>query len=282
MTRSPAFPVLIAWAIVTLACTSTATPEVSVGTITVATASPQSTTQGGGGGECSNEWFPSDEDATWESAGTNSLLGDYQSTSTVIESHDDGFTVRRVSSNSDVDFVLEYGCTDAGLVMLNPMDQFGTASATGPSGSAIVNTTAASGLTLPSDLHAGQTWQQYLAFEVIGPDATIHGEYTADNIARGLEVVHVPFGSFEAMRVDTEMESTIEGEPWAPCTQTIWFVKDIGVVKGESSCGGIDDFGRIGVVRLALTSEGRSKILLDVPTKDLRGRLLPVRRELGV
>ena len=132
----------------------------------------------------------------------------------VAESRDDGFTVRTVTSSSGVDFVLEYGCTDAGLVMLNPMGQFGTASATGPNGSATVDSLAASGLTLPSDLHAGQTWQQYLAYEVVGSDVTIRGEYTADNTARGLEVVTVPFGTFDAMRVDTEVTTTIYGQPW--------------------------------------------------------------------
>ena len=220
---------------------STPTPPLQIGTITVATTEPQPPPLSSGGGECNNAYFPSEEDTVWESVGTNSLSGDYTSTTTVIESNDDGFTVRAVSSTSDVDFVLEYGCTDAGLVMLNPFAQFGTASATGPTGSATVNTLGASGLTLPSDLHAGQTWQQYLAFEVVGSDVTIHGEYTADSIARGLELVHVPFGGFDAMRVDTEVQSTIGGEPFATCQQTTWAVKDIGAVKGESSCGGIDD-----------------------------------------
>jgi hypothetical protein len=220
---------------------STPTPPIQIGTITVATTDPQPPPLSSGGGECNNPYFPSEEDTVWETVGTNSLSGDYTSTTTVIESSDDGFTVRTVSSTSDVDFVLDYGCTDAGLVMLNPFDQFGTASATGPEGSATVNTLAASGLTLPSDLHAGQTWQQYLEFEVIGSGVTIRGEYTADNVARGLEVVHVPFGSFEAMRVDTEVQSTIGGEPSGTCQQTTWAVKDIGAVKGEGSCGDIDD-----------------------------------------
>lgn len=220
---------------------ATPTPSPQIGTLTVATTDPQPPPLSSGGGECDNAYFPSEEDTVWESAGTNSLSGSYTSTTTVIESNDDGFTTRTVSSISDVDFVLEYGCTDAGLVMLNPFDQFGTASATGPEGSATVNTLAASGLTLPSDLHAGQTWQQYLAFEVIGSAVTIQGEYTADNVARGLEVVHVPFGSFEALRVDTEVQSTIGGEPMGTCQQTAWVVKDIGAVRGDSSCGDIVD-----------------------------------------
>ena len=232
----PACALLVA----ALAC-NPSPPTVIVGTMTAATATTSSPAPSSGGGECGSEWFPSDEDAVWESVGTNSLSGDYQSTSTIIESNDDGFTVRTVTSTSDVDFVLEYGCTDAGLVMLNPMSQFGTASATGPSGSATVNTLAASGLTFPFDLHAGQTWQQYLEYEVIGSDVTIRGEYTADSIARGLEVVSVPFGTFDAMRVDADIQTAIEGEPWAPCTSTWWFVKDIGPVRTESSCGGIND-----------------------------------------
>jgi hypothetical protein len=234
--------VAVAALLVVQACSpATATPPPQIGTITVATTDPQAPPLSSGGGECDNAYFPSEEDTVWESAGTNSINGDYTSTATVIESNDNGFTVRTTNSNSDVDFVLDYGCTDAGLVMLNPFDQFGTASATGPEGSATVNTLAASGLTLPSDLHAGQTWQQYLEFEVIGSSVTIRGEYTADNIARGFEVVHVPFGSFDAMRVDIEVLSTIDGEPLGTCQQTTWAVVDIGAVKGVSSCGDIDD-----------------------------------------
>ena len=43
------------------------------------------------------------------------------------------------------------------------------------------------------------------------------------------------------MRVNTEIQTTIDGHPWAPYQQTAWVVKDIGAVKGEGSCGGIDD-----------------------------------------
>jgi hypothetical protein len=174
-------------------------------------------------------------------AGTNSLKGDYTTTHTVIESRDDGFTVRQVSSNSDVDFVLDYQCTDAGLIMLNPASQFGVASASGPDGSATVNVLAASGLTLPFDLYPGESWQQYLAYEAVGQGVTIHGDYTADSVVMGLEVVTVPLGTFDAMRVDSEFQVSVEGEPWEACTATTWFVKGIGGIKSESSCLGMHD-----------------------------------------
>jgi hypothetical protein len=220
----------------------TDTPAAIGATVQISTPSPPPPPPGiGPSGECGSDWFPSEEDNFWVSVGTNNVKGDYTTTLTVIESRDDGFTVRQVTSNSDVDFVLVYGCSDAGLIMLNPMSQFATASASGPSGSATVNTLGASGLTLPLDLHAGQVWQQYLSYEVVGQDVTIHGEYTADSIARGLEVVSVPFGTFDAMRIDTEIQSTIEGEPLEPCQQTVWFVKDIGGVKAEGSCFGVVD-----------------------------------------
>ena len=247
MRRRPSVVVLsvLAATLAALACNlgpSTATPSVpQVLTIEASNSDPGPPSGPPASGDCHNDYFPSEEDTTWESVGTNNVTGDYQSTATIVEAHDDGFTVRFVTSISEVDFVLEYGCTDAGLVMLNPMGQFGTASASGPSGSATVNTTAASGITLPSDLHAGQTWQQYLGYVVLSQEGSMRGEYTADNIARGLEVVTVPFGTFNALRVDTEIQTTIDGQPWGPCQQTAWVVKDIGNVKGESSCGGIDD-----------------------------------------
>ena len=236
----------LAVAVAALACapspSPTDTPAAIVGTMTASTPSPLPPSPGPGStGECSSEWYPSEEDTVWVTAGSNNITGDYTATLTVIESRDDGFTVRQVTSSSDVDFVLEYGCSDAGLTMLNPMSQFGVASATGPDGSATVNTLAASGITLPFDLRPGLTWQQYLSFEVIGQDVTIRGEYTADSIARGLEVVTVPFGTFDAMRIDTEIQSAIEGEAMEPCQQTVWFVKEIGGIKAEGSCFGVVD-----------------------------------------
>jgi hypothetical protein len=55
-----------------------------------------------------------------------------------------------------------------------------------------------------------------------------------------VEVVTVPFGTFEAIRVDTDILGTLEGEDLMTCQYTTWVAKDIGAIKGEQSCSGID------------------------------------------
>ena len=51
----------------------------------------------------------------------------------------------------------------------------------------------------------------------------------------------VPFGTFEAIRVDTEILGTLEGEDMVACQNTTWVAKDIGAIKGEMTCSGADD-----------------------------------------
>jgi len=104
-----------------------------------------------------------------------------------------------------------------------------------------VTTLAHTGLTLPVDLEAARTWQQYVKWEARGDDGTVlHGDTTFNYVSQGVEVVTVTFGTFEAIRVDTEILGTLEGEDIVACQNTIWFAKDVGAIKGEQSCSGID------------------------------------------
>lgn len=65
---------------------------------------------------------------------------------------------------------------------------------------------------------------------------TIAGSYTSDNAAVGTEVVTVPFGTFEAMRIDSTGEGTFNGEPTPTCHVSQWWAKDIGLVKQDTTC----------------------------------------------
>jgi len=226
-------------AIVLCGCTlgvSTSTPPLQVGTISVATASPQSLGEAGGGGECAHDYFPTDEGATWENAGTSSYTSTFHQTVTITESRDDGFTMAYQTSIDDVTLILEYGCSDGNLILLDPLKPFAAGLASGSSGTAVVTTQGQSGVTLPADFRAGLTWQQTVQGTIQGPDVILHGDYTFDNVARGLEVTTVPFGTFEAMRADTEVQGTLEGEDQPPCHVTTWYAKDIGPIKTVFTC----------------------------------------------
>jgi len=179
-----------------------------------------------------------DEDTTWEYASSSNILGDDHTTRTITEERDDGFTMAQRTSTGDVVLNLTYACTDGGLILLDPMQLFFAGSATGASGQAIITTQGQSGITLPADLRAGLTWQQDVEGTVSGPDVTLHMTDTFDNVARGLEAVTVPLGTFDAMRVDTETQGTLEGEASGTCQTSTWYVKDIGVVK-EITISGI-------------------------------------------
>jgi hypothetical protein len=213
--------------------------------MTVATADPSSELTppaiGEDEGECGHDFFPSDLGATWEVTGTNSVLGAFQNTATVSVSSDDGFVVTTNFIDGSGTFALAYSCTDEGLTLLDPLGQSSSAVATGPEGSATMTTLAQSGISLPADLEAASTWQQYVKWEARGDDGTVlHGDTTFNYVNRGRENVTVPLGTFEAIRIDTEILGTLEGEALEPCQATNWYAEDVGVVKAETSCFGID------------------------------------------
>lgn len=90
-----------------------------------------------------------------------------------------------------------------------------------------MKTTSNDGVTLPGDIQSGDDWSQTLGVEVGANNLTMN--FTIENSfkAAGYELVSVPAGTFDALKV--EMESTTDGGD--PITQTLWYVKDVGLVK---------------------------------------------------
>jgi hypothetical protein len=238
--RARSWPLAIPLAIVLSGCNlgaSTSTPQPQVLTVTASTPSPPSPSQSSGnGGECGHDYFPTDEGATWEYAGSNSYAGAFHQTVTITESRDDGFTMTFQASTDDVTLSLEYGCDDGNLTLLDPLQQFAAGSASGSGGTAVITTQGQTGVTLLADLQAGLTWQQTVQGTVQGPDVLLHGDYVFDNVARGLEVTTVPFGTFDAMRVDTEVQGKLEGEAQPPCQVTTWYAEDVGPIRTVFTC----------------------------------------------
>ena len=94
-----------------------------------------------------------------------------------------------------------------------------------------MKTTSNEGVTLPGDIQSGDHWSQTLGVEVSADNLTM--DFTIENSfkAAGYEVVSVPAGTFDALKV--EMESTTNGGN--PITQTLWYVQDVGLVKSVPS-----------------------------------------------
>lgn len=186
---------------------------------------------------CDNDYFPSDDDTTWVFSGNNSKTGAYTRTDTVTASSDYGFTI--TTQLTKVNYTQEFTCTEAGLINLNPATGELTSMLSGPSGTVLVNRLYNSGITIPKDLDSqvGQLWQQVFRWEANSSDATNTGEFTYYFTAMGLEVVQVPLGTFDAMRIDANIEVEIGTFQKMSGTYkvSIWLVKNIGLVKSEGS-----------------------------------------------
>jgi hypothetical protein len=162
----------------------------------------------------------------------------YNSTTTITESSEDGFTLVSGLADGSSTFTMEVSCTDDGLIMLDSLSQAVSASVNSDEGTGTITTVAQTGVTLPADLEGASSWQQYVAWEAQGSDtgSMLHGDATIDFVSRGFEVVTVPLGTYNAIRVDSENRGTLEGEELMSCQVSVWYAKDVGIVKQEQTC----------------------------------------------
>jgi hypothetical protein len=191
---------------------------------------------------CDNDYMPSDDGAVWQFAGQNSKLGAYTRTDTVTDSRDDGFTI--TTELKDVTYAEEWTCTEAALIDLEPGQQTLAAAFCGPSGTVAVTREFNSGITLPRHIDPALSWQQVFGWRATSADVSSNGSFTYQFKAMGPEVVAVPFGSFDAMRINVEVELEMGGPTGMKGTyaQSMWFVQDVGLVKveGESHIKGVE------------------------------------------
>jgi hypothetical protein len=201
-------------------------------TLSASTSTPEATSPPAAGAdeECSNDYFPVDEGSTWRYSSESDGGGAQERTSTIASTTEDGFTVE-IGLASGARFVIEWSCSDGDLTQLTP-----AATLYISSGQAGVTTTNHSGVTLPADLDATESWMESGEWSVASGDTTFLGSYTSDNTTVGTEVVSVPFGTFEAMRVEATAEGTLNGEPTPECHITQWWAKDVGLVRQETAC----------------------------------------------
>ena len=228
-------PIVAALLAVQACSPSTPTPPLLVGTVEVATADPSSGSTSQTSGECGHDYFPSEEGTTWELAVTGDGTN-YNSTAAITESRDEGFTLVSGLADGSSTFTMEVSCTDDGLIMMDSLSQAVSASVNTDEGSGTITTVAQTGVTLPADLEGASTWQQYVAWEAQGSDSVLHGDATIEYVSRGFEVVTVPLGTFNAIRVDSENRGTLQGEELMSCQVSVWYAKDVGIVKQEQTC----------------------------------------------
>lgn len=192
-----------------------------------------------GVGLCANTYYPIHEGATWTYKSTGASSGDYEVTETITAVRKDGFTV--TSLIGDEPQIQEWGCTEQGLVTLQLSNSTAATLSTQSVGLDLEMKNA-SGVTFPKKLEPGQEWSHELEFigkvGISDTSAMAGGRVHTDFIARGMESITVPAGTFEAMKVDTvtTLDTNMKVQGWEvpsafTSTSTFWFVKDVGWVK---------------------------------------------------
>jgi hypothetical protein len=215
---------------------SSTSTQVNGGMVAVTdTVPPPQTTEAADSHElCDNDYFPSDDDTTWTFSGSNSKTGDYTRTDQVTDSTDYGFII--TTKLTKITYASEFTCTEAGLINLMPAMGQLSAIFSGPDGTVTVTPTMNSGITIPREFKPGDTWNQYFAWNASSPIGNENGSFNYHYTAMGPEVVTVPFGTFDAMRIDASIDVEI-GYQKSNSTYTVsfWMVQDIGIVKMEGS-----------------------------------------------
>ena len=184
---------------------------------------------------CENVYQPSTDGDSWIYAGNNTSTGNYTRKNTISRSHETSFTIK-----SDVEGIIstyDYSCTDSGLVAVNPIQQYlGTLLAI-PGNQVEVKLNSASGITLPMAINPGDSWRQEAVWEATAQDISTSGRSVLDYTAIGYEKISVPFGTFDALRVNATI--SLEVSPLrisaGSYTTTSWLVPGIGLVKSEGT-----------------------------------------------
>jgi hypothetical protein len=201
-------------------------PSTAITTITTPTPVPSL---------CENLYFPNALHDTWEYAGNNSAMGAYTRTDTISNSTNESFTVG--STVSGVPYTVDYSCTDAGLIAVNPIQQYLGPLLAGLNADVNINLLSNSGISLPAKISPGDSWQQIVEFEGSANNYSTTGRLVFDYTAAGYENITVPFGTFDAMRVNTIIRIEISDFRILYGTYEIstWMAPNLGIIKSEGT-----------------------------------------------
>jgi hypothetical protein len=199
-------------------------------------------------GQCANAYYPVRENATWTYSSTGGPAGGYGFTDTITSVREDGFTLS--SQFGSLTRSQEWACQPEGLVAL----QLGGTSAAilnEDNMQAALEVDHVNGVTFPSTINPGDTWQHALEFTgritVAGQDIDAKGDAQSSFQAVGYESVTVPAGTFDALKIHVDTTININGSfngisfPVKVSTPyDYWFVQDVGWVKasGTGNIGG--------------------------------------------
>ncbi len=182
-------------------------------------------------GLCYSRYYPAVSGAshTYQVTGTHSWTQPH----TIADVTEEGFTEEVVQKNATRSY--EWECTPEGLI-----NTYGGIMITGTD---IVTTSSeGEGVTIPASISIGDTWTQTRS--LISSDGKgqgeLHWSVTFNRTAAAIETITVPAGTFEAIRVDydLEMDASLETHDGHSLPLYVdyssgseWYVKDVGLVK---------------------------------------------------
>jgi hypothetical protein len=197
---------------------------------------------------CGNVLYPTAQGATWEYASVGGPSGSFNYTNSITEVRADGFTL--TSQFTDITRAQEWSCQPDGLKAL----QLGGGSAAGISiqgMTAELATSEIAGVSLLKDIPPGAQWQYSVALQgtIAMPgdqQSQSNGTYLVEMKEVGREIVTVPAGTFDAIKIQSnstvDIIATFEGIE-VPVkfngTTITWYAPGVGYVKSVE--GG--DFG---------------------------------------
>ena len=184
-----------------------------------------------------NPYLPVKAGATYTFAGTTSA-GAYTRTSTFTNVDADSFQAEVVTpvGNKSTTTTESWQCTADGLVQ--PGGPLAATLQNALSGTTTMKLTSMTGVTVPTNLAAGQSWTQSTNFEVTTSKGTVTGTITYALQAIGTESVTVPAGTFNAMKVqvNTTTQANRSGITFTITTNGFeWFATGVGHVKSSEN-----------------------------------------------
>jgi hypothetical protein len=182
---------------------------------------------------CDNLYYPNIVGDTWNYTGSTTATGAYTRTDSISNSSAESFSVQ--SNLSGVPYNVDYSCTQAGLVSVNPIQQYLGAILSSLNGQASLNLVSNSGISLPNEISPGDTWQQIVEWEGSAQGFSTNGRLVFDYTATGYETVTVPAGTYDALKVNTSIRIEISSFrlQYGTYDITTWMAPNIGIIKSE-------------------------------------------------
>jgi hypothetical protein len=190
---------------------------------------------------CDHPYQPTGLGDTWFYSGSNSASSSYTRTDTISSSGARDFSVG--SNLAGVDYTVDYSCTLEGLIANNPVQQYLGALLVNPSTNLEVTLISVSGISLPSEINPGDSWQQVAEVDATLNGTSMNGWIVFNYTAVGIENISVPMGIVSHLAVDAKIKlmctplRILAGQ----YNSTFWLAPDIGMVKstGVSDVPGI-------------------------------------------